>query len=317
MLGPPAIPATPPSSHRRRPPPHRAQVWRYEGANTLAFYLRRRDGLRALARDLDVPEALVIPVAMRQLLSGLAALHAAGLVHRDVKPLSEPRARARLRAPYRRGLLHNPPPLPGATPLLLRGPHAFGATKPRGPPGHARNPRLPVATRQGPAGCLTMHLAHVNSPAATPLLPPPPHPRLPLPLALLPDVIVSERDRRLKLIDLGAAADLRGGTNFAPEESILDPLYCPPEQVGAGARAGWGQAAPVGVGRLRHLLRAPPPLCGACAPCVEGQGLGAGPQPPPQLTRPPRRRLLTPPVARSTCCPLTAPTWPSRCWRRQ
>lgn len=25
--------------------------------------------------------------------------------------------------------------------------------------------------------------------------------------------------------------DLRSGTNFAPDESILDPLYCPPEQV--------------------------------------------------------------------------------------
>ena len=57
-------------------------MWRFEGNNTLAYYLRRRDALAALARDLDVPEALVIPVAMRQVLTGLAALHAAGLVHR-------------------------------------------------------------------------------------------------------------------------------------------------------------------------------------------------------------------------------------------
>lgn len=35
---------------------------------------------------------------------------------------------------------------------------------------------------------------------------------------------------RLLLIDLGAAADLRYGTNFDPEESVLDPLYAPPEK---------------------------------------------------------------------------------------
>lgn len=58
------------------------QMWRYEGSNTLAYYLRRRDTLKALARDLDVSEDIVVPVAMRQLLLGLAALHAAGLVHR-------------------------------------------------------------------------------------------------------------------------------------------------------------------------------------------------------------------------------------------
>lgn len=57
-------------------------MWRYEGQNTLAYYLRRRDTLRCLARDLDCPEDIVVPVAMRHLLLGLSALHNAGLVHR-------------------------------------------------------------------------------------------------------------------------------------------------------------------------------------------------------------------------------------------
>ncbi|GAB5369886.1 hypothetical protein AAMO2058_001445200 [Amorphochlora amoebiformis] len=35
--------------------------------------------------------------------------------------------------------------------------------------------------------------------------------------------------KQIKLIDLGACADLRRGTNYVPDESILDPLYCPPE----------------------------------------------------------------------------------------
>lgn len=43
------------------------------------------------------------------------------------------------------------------------------------------------------------------------------------------NIILCEKSRRLKLIDLGACADLRQGTNFNPQEAILDPLYCPPE----------------------------------------------------------------------------------------
>lgn len=44
------------------------------------------------------------------------------------------------------------------------------------------------------------------------------------------NLILAEKERRFKLIDLGAAADLRNGTNYTPDESILDPSYCPPEQ---------------------------------------------------------------------------------------
>lgn len=44
------------------------------------------------------------------------------------------------------------------------------------------------------------------------------------------NMILVEETKRFKLIDLGACADLRTGTNYTPEESILDPNYCPPEQ---------------------------------------------------------------------------------------
>ena len=36
-------------------------------------------------------------------------------------------------------------------------------------------------------------------------------------------VIVSQQARRVKLIDLGAAADLRVGVNYSPNLSLLDP----------------------------------------------------------------------------------------------
>lgn len=45
------------------------------------------------------------------------------------------------------------------------------------------------------------------------------------------NIIFAESEKRFKLIDLGACADLRSGTNYIPDESILDPSYCPPEQV--------------------------------------------------------------------------------------
>jgi len=39
------------------------------------------------------------------------------------------------------------------------------------------------------------------------------------------NVMVSVRDKRVKLIDLGAAADLRLGINYVPNEYLLDPRW--------------------------------------------------------------------------------------------
>ncbi len=49
------------------------QVWRYEGARTLAAYLRRRDCVSALARDLGVPADAAAATVLRQILESLAA----------------------------------------------------------------------------------------------------------------------------------------------------------------------------------------------------------------------------------------------------
>jgi serine/threonine protein kinase len=44
------------------------------------------------------------------------------------------------------------------------------------------------------------------------------------------NVIISELHSCCKLIDLGAAADLRIGINYIPDEFLLDPRYAPPQQ---------------------------------------------------------------------------------------
>ena len=44
------------------------------------------------------------------------------------------------------------------------------------------------------------------------------------------NVIISEMHNCCKLIDLGAAADLRIGINYIPDEFLLDPRYAPPQQ---------------------------------------------------------------------------------------
>lgn len=44
----------------------------------------------------------------------------------------------------------------------------------------------------------------------------------------LQNLIISEEDNKIKLIDLGAAADLRIGINYVPNEYLLDPRYVRP-----------------------------------------------------------------------------------------
>lgn len=48
------------------------QVWAYQGNRTLAYYLKRRDCLQALATDLGVPEEVVVPRVMRDIFTCLA-----------------------------------------------------------------------------------------------------------------------------------------------------------------------------------------------------------------------------------------------------
>ena len=115
--------------------------------------------------------------------AGAQALHAAGVVHPDVKLVNLVLAEAERRS-------------------WGQGYRVF--------PGFQNVSGTLMA---GPAGAQALHAAGVVHRDVKPL-----------------NLVLAEAERRFKLIDLGAAADLRNGTNYAPDESILDPSYCPPEQ---------------------------------------------------------------------------------------
>lgn len=57
--------------------------------------------------------------------------------------------------------------------------------------------------------------------------------------------IIAEEDRKIKLIDFGAAADLRVGINYVPNQFLLDPRYAPPEQYVMSSQTPKAPPAPV------------------------------------------------------------------------
>ncbi|TYI51665.1 hypothetical protein E1A91_D12G191800v1 [Gossypium mustelinum] len=59
------------------------------------------------------------------------------------------------------------------------------------------------------------------------------------------NIIFSKGSRTFKIIDLGAAADLRVGINYIPKEFLLDPRYAAPEQYIMSTQTPSAPSAPV------------------------------------------------------------------------
>ncbi|XP_027769202.1 serine/threonine-protein kinase STN7, chloroplastic isoform X2 [Solanum pennellii] len=74
------------------------------------------------------------------------------------------------------------------------------------------------------------------------------------------NIIFSEGSRAFKIIDLGAAADLRVGINYIPKEFLLDPRYAAPEQYIMSTQTPSAPSAPVATALSPVLWQAFPGL---------------------------------------------------------
>ncbi|GFZ18483.1 serine/threonine kinase domain protein [Actinidia rufa] len=73
-------------------------------------------------------------------------------------------------------------------------------------------------------------------------------------------IIFSEGSRTFKIIDLGAAADLRVGINYIPKEFLLEPRYAAPEQYIMSTQTPSAPSAPVAAALSPVLWQAFPAL---------------------------------------------------------
>lgn len=74
-----------------------AQMWRYEGRQTLEYYLKRRDCNAALAEALGVEAQAVVPTVMAHVLTGVSVSTVPRnptICQSSPKPRCEPLARA-------------------------------------------------------------------------------------------------------------------------------------------------------------------------------------------------------------------------------
>lgn len=182
-------------------------MWRYQGSKTLAYYLRRRDCIAALAEDLGVEREAVVATVFKQVLEGVSVSF---LRCSDHKGEDSPTTLACI-TQFRSETCSRSCQLQLSFQQRYFVPCNFATT--HAPLGIDKAALCSQHLMQ-PIPTQALHSAGLVHRDVKPM-----------------NIIFDEDDRRFKLIDLGACADLRSGTNYVPDESILDPTYCPPEQV--------------------------------------------------------------------------------------